>query len=240
VAGPLTREQALRILQLPSTADVVAVKRAYRRLVREHHPDLGGDPGTFHDLQRAFERLRADEQTPARPRVVRGRPSRPHAGSQRPVDPGSVDWDTPLPSGRDRLDRDRLAVWLARDHHAPLHPVVAASRAPGSRLNALATMLAGDLSSSISVHLGTDDRGQDVLALEVRGSCRSARRALDRVPLEGTWIRHRSSNTTVLSSAVAPDGDRPTLAVRVVDRLHELLEALGWPLDEWRVVTEPS
>jgi hypothetical protein len=240
VAAPMTREQALRVLQLPSTADVAAVKRAYRRLAREHHPDLGGDPGTFHDLQRAFEHLRTAEPGPPRPRLVRGRPSRPHAGAERPADLASVDWETAVPVGRDRLDRDRLAVWLARDHLAPVHPIVAASRAPGSRLNALATVLAGDLSSSIEVRPDVDDRGQAVVALEVRGSCRSARRALDRVALDGTWIRHRSSNTTVLRSAVAPDDDRATLAVRVVDRLDGLLESLGWPLHEWRVVADAA
>jgi hypothetical protein len=239
VAGSMTREQALRMLQLPSTADPATVKRAYRRLVREHHPDLGGDPGTFHALQRAFERLAADELAPARPRVARGRPSRPHHGFDAPVDVTSVAWDTPVPAPRDRLDRDRLAVWLARDHAAPLHPLHAASRAPGSRLNGVAPMLAGDLSSTLSVLPAVDDRGVAIVSIELRGSTRRARRALDRVRLEGAWLRHRGSNTTVLTSSVAPAPDRPAMAVRVTDRVAGLLDALSWPLPEWRVLIDP-
>jgi curved DNA-binding protein CbpA len=46
----LTREEAVRILGLPPSADRDTVKRAYRQLVRSHHPDAGGDPATFHDL----------------------------------------------------------------------------------------------------------------------------------------------------------------------------------------------
>jgi hypothetical protein len=232
----MTREQALRVLELPSSADPATVKRAYRRLAREHHPDLGGDPATFHDLQRAFERLAGEEAAPARPRIVRGRPSRPHAGTDVAADVTSVDWATPVPELRDRFDRDRLAVWLARDHPAPIHPLRAASRAPASRLNALATVLAGDLSSSFVVRPDADDRGTPVVALEVRGSCRRARRALDQVPLEGSWLRTRGSSTTVLASAVSPDDDRRTTAVRITDRLERLLDALAWPLADWRVL----
>jgi hypothetical protein len=239
VAGSMTREQALRVLQLPSSADPETVKRAYRRLAREHHPDLGGDPGTFHDLQRAFERLAVDELAPPRPRVARGRPSRPRGGFIAPVDLTTIDWETPPPAPRDRLDRDRLAVWLARDHAAPLYPLQAASRAPGSRLNGVATVLAGDLSSSLAVGPATDDRGSAILAIELRGSTRRARRALDRVSLEGSWLRHRGSNTTVLSSSVPPDPDRPAMAVRVTDRVAHLLDALGWPLPDWRVLADP-
>jgi hypothetical protein len=236
VSGSMTREEALRVLRLPSTADPSTVKRAYRRLAREHHPDLGGDPATFHDLQRAFERLAADEHGPVRPRVTRGRPSRPHGGFVAPADVGSIRWDAPLLAPKDRLDRDRVAVWLAREHVAPLHPLLAASRAPGSRLNGLATVLAGDLSSSLAVRPGTDDRGTPVVTIEVRGSNRRARRALDGVRLDGPWIRHRGSNSTVLTCSVTPEPDRPALAVRVTDRITDLLAAVGWPLDEWQLL----
>jgi hypothetical protein len=232
----MTREQALRVLDLPSTADPATVKRAYRRLAREHHPDLGGDPATFHDLQRAFERLAAEDATPSRPRVVRGRPSRPHRGFDVTADVTSVDWATPLPEPRDRFDRDRLAVWLAREHPAPIHPLRAASRAPASKLNAVAPVLAGDLSSSLAVQPGTDDRGTPVVALEVRGSCRRARRALDRAPLEGAWLRTRGSTTTVLTAALTPHEDRRTTAVQVTDRLERLLDTLTWPLPDWRLL----
>jgi hypothetical protein len=236
--GPMTREQALRVLRVPPTADAATVKRAYRRLAREHHPDLGGDPATFHDLQRAFERLADEVPVVARPRVVRGRPSRAHAGFATTIDLASVDWAAPLPAPRDRFDRDRLAVWLARDHAAPLHPLEAASRAPASRLNGLATVLAGDLSSSLQVRPDTDDRGAPVVTVELRGSCRRARRALDRASLEGTWLRTRGSNTTVLTTSVAPDPDRRVTAVRVTDRVDRLLDAVAWPLRDWRLLSE--
>jgi curved DNA-binding protein CbpA len=238
MTGPMTREHALRVLQLPSTADPASVKRAYRRLAREHHPDLGGDPATFHDLQQAFERLVHEDAPAERPRVTRGRPSRPHAGFDAAVDVASVDWDTPLPEPRDRFDRDRLAVWLAREHTAPIHPLRAASRAPASKLNGLATVLAGDLSSSLQVRPDTDDRGTPVVALELRGSCRRARRALDQVALEGTWLRTRGSNTTVLTAAIRPEPARRVTAVRVTDRLERLLDALAWPLPDWRLLVE--
>jgi hypothetical protein len=238
VDGAMTRERALRVLHLPPTADPATVKRAYRRLAREHHPDLGGDPGTFHDLQRAFERLAGEGTPPARPRITRGRPSRPGGGSTTPADVGSIDWSASTPVSKDRLHRDALAVWLVRDHAAPLHPLHATSRAPGSRLNGVAPMLAGDLSSSLLVRPGTDDRGVGIVAVELRGSCRGARRALDRVGLAGSWVRHRGSNTTVLSSSLTPDPDRPTLAVRVTDRVAAMLEALEWPLRDWRVLTD--
>jgi curved DNA-binding protein CbpA len=236
VNGSMTREEALRVLRLPSTADPSMVKRAYRRLAREHHPDLGGDPATFHDLQRALERLAADEPRSTRPRFTRGRPSRPHGGFATPVDVASIRWDAPLLAPKDRLDRDRVAVWLAREHAAPLHPLHAASRAPGSRLNGVATVLAGDLSSSLEVRPGTDDRGTTVVTIEVRGSNRRARRALDGVRLDGPWVRHRGSNSTILTCSVPPEPDRPALAVRVTDRVADLLAAVGWPLDEWRLL----
>jgi hypothetical protein len=238
VTGSMTREEALRVLRLPSTADPSMVKRAYRQLAREHHPDLGGDPATFHDLQRALERLAADEPGPVRPRFTRGRPSRPDGGFVAPVDVGSIRWDAPLLAPKDQLDRDRLAVWLAREHVAPLHPLHAASRAPGSRLNGVATVLAGDLSSSLEVRPGTDDRGTAVVTIEVRGSNRRARRALDGVRPDGPWVRHRSSNTTVLTCSVPPEPDRPALAVRVTDRVADLLTVVGWPLDQWRLLVE--
>jgi hypothetical protein len=233
VTGQMTREQALRVLQLPSGADPATVKRAYRRLAREHHPDLGGDPGTFDDLRRAFELL-LDDPGPVRPRLVRGRPSRPDPHAAEAVEVGSVDWSAPAPAPREPLDRDRLAVGLARDHAAPLHPLVAASRSPSSRLNSVAAMLAGDLSSSLTVRPATDDRGAAVVEVQLRGSCRAARRALDRVALDGAWLRHRGSNTTVLTTTVGIGEDRQRLAVQVTDRIVRLLEALGWPLRQWR------
>lgn len=42
----------------PSRLTADDVRSAHRRLARENHPDLGGDPDTFRRIQEAYERLR--------------------------------------------------------------------------------------------------------------------------------------------------------------------------------------
>jgi hypothetical protein len=55
--GP-SRAEAYRILGLDSDADESAVKEAYRRKVKEVHPDTdGGDEERFKKVNRAYERL---------------------------------------------------------------------------------------------------------------------------------------------------------------------------------------
>ncbi len=50
---------ALAALGLAATATEADVRRAYRRLVLQHHPDRGGDPGAFRALtERHREALR--------------------------------------------------------------------------------------------------------------------------------------------------------------------------------------
>ncbi|MFM8604015.1 MAG: DnaJ domain-containing protein [Cyanobium sp.] len=34
-----------------------AIKRAYRRLAKRHHPDLGGDGAAFRELETAYRML---------------------------------------------------------------------------------------------------------------------------------------------------------------------------------------
>ena len=53
-----TQQQAAATLGVDVTADLAAVKAAHRRLVRLHHPDLGGDAASFRAVQDAFELLR--------------------------------------------------------------------------------------------------------------------------------------------------------------------------------------
>lgn len=228
-----TRTEALRILQLQGTADDEDIKRAYRRLVREHHPDRGGDSATFHRLQAAYERLSgAKDEGPA---IVPGRPSRPHAGYADPTraDLGSIDWDARPGTGERRLDRDEVAVWLAADAPGPVRPLQATSRAPGSKANALARMLASDLTARLRITGDTDDRGRDVVVVEVRGTTRKARKALDTAKLDGVWQRTRTSSSTGLRTELVPSEDRRATAVRAVDRLEALLEQLGWPFAAW-------
>lgn len=51
------------ILDIPSTATLLEIKRAYRRLVRQHHPDVtqGAENGYMKQLNEAYEVL-GDEQ----------------------------------------------------------------------------------------------------------------------------------------------------------------------------------
>jgi hypothetical protein len=48
---------ALRELGLEPGASVPMIKRAYRRLAKAHHPDLGGDAEAFHRLEAAYRLL---------------------------------------------------------------------------------------------------------------------------------------------------------------------------------------
>ncbi|MEB3319120.1 MAG: J domain-containing protein [Cyanobacteriota bacterium] len=59
-AGPSPdsrRWEALRLLGLEPGATPRAIKRAYWRLAKAHHPDLGGDPQAFHRLDAAYRLL---------------------------------------------------------------------------------------------------------------------------------------------------------------------------------------
>ena len=48
---------ALRLLGLEPGAGLEQIKRAYRRLAKAHHPDLGGDVRALHRLERAYRLL---------------------------------------------------------------------------------------------------------------------------------------------------------------------------------------
>lgn len=50
---------ARRLLGVAPGAEEAAVRHAYRRLARKHHPDAGGDPATFVQIQHAYDVLRA-------------------------------------------------------------------------------------------------------------------------------------------------------------------------------------
>ena len=51
------RADALRLLGLEPGASQQMIKRAYRRLAKAHHPDLGGDAKAFHRLDAAYRLL---------------------------------------------------------------------------------------------------------------------------------------------------------------------------------------
>lgn len=231
----MSRAQALRVLALSSRADRDDVKRAYRQLAREHHPDRGGDPDTFHEVARAFQRLVDDDTRPATPTVTPGRPSRsPTGGSaQVAVDLTSIDWETPVPDLGMRLDRDRLAVALTRTPTPIVVPVTAISRSPGSRLNGLAAHLAGNATASLAIYPDTDDRGMPVVAVQIRARARRARRALETAELQGQWARLRGSSSTVLRSTFTPAADARVSAILATDRAATALDGLDWGLPSW-------
>jgi len=45
------------VLELQAGSSKEDVKTAYRRLVRQHHPDCGGDPVKFKEIQAAYEQV---------------------------------------------------------------------------------------------------------------------------------------------------------------------------------------
>jgi hypothetical protein len=236
-----TREEAARALGVAVTADPAACKRAYRRLAREHHPDVGGDPDRFHSLQRAYELMVTGHEGPPQPVVSRGTPSRPPVSfvdETEVADLSGVDWETVLPEGRVRLDRSRVATWLAEGAGSGTTTTMvkgftATSRAPRSRLNRAAHLLAPELTSRIRIVDAVDDRRSPVVAVEVVAGNRRARRALDRAALKGDWVRTRRSSTTLLRATLVPSADVRATALRATERLAELLDALDWPLSAW-------
>jgi hypothetical protein len=79
------RRAALRLLGLRDPIEAPEVVGAYRRLARQHHPDLGGDPDVFRSLTVARDLLLAETRSDAgegtrwpagRPVTVRQRTSR--------------------------------------------------------------------------------------------------------------------------------------------------------------------
>lgn len=51
------RDEALAILELSRGAPLAAVKAAHRRLVKRHHPDMGGDAESFRRINDAYQLL---------------------------------------------------------------------------------------------------------------------------------------------------------------------------------------
>lgn len=209
--------------------------------MRTHHPDTGGDPAHFLELQRAYESLLAGG---APTRAVRGRPSRDrrdwsadvHRGHDAPVDLDVVAWVAELPDREVPLDADLVASWLARPPAGgSVRELTGSSRAPGSRLNRVGHLLSSDLTSQLHVRAAHDDRRRPVVRVEVRSGNRRARRALDAVALDDGWVRTRTSSSTGVRRSVTPATDPRATAVRTTGVLTELLDRLGWPLDTWRL-----
>ena len=50
-----------KVLGVPASATQDEIKSAYRKLAMKHHPDRGGDPKKFQEIQEAYDTL-SDEQ----------------------------------------------------------------------------------------------------------------------------------------------------------------------------------
>src|SRR4051794_15504480 len=91
------------VLGVPASASEDDLRRAYRRLLRETHPDIGGDAQRFVAVQVAWERVGTPD---ARARYDRGHPTGPDDG-----EPAS--WAPP------RADRTTAGRPTARMHGHP-------------------------------------------------------------------------------------------------------------------------
>ena len=239
-------------LGLPADADLASVKRRFRALAHDHHPDRGGDAARFAAINDAYRLLSASEpeSTPRRPTVARGRPSR----DARPVDDVATGAVTGLTvAGLLAVDGDgREAVHLARVRNlTPLQlaqlirrtsgltarGIVLVSRAPGSRMNRLAHVLAADATSTLRCAAGPGGAG---LTIELQARARPARRHLARlgstmVDVPAVWQRRRVDAVTTLVTSVTAGTSTAETAVLATERILALLTALHWPLDEWRI-----
>lgn len=55
--APPPREDPHQVLGVPRGASAAVIKKAYRQLVKQHHPDAGGDQADFIRVKQAYEAL---------------------------------------------------------------------------------------------------------------------------------------------------------------------------------------
>ena len=97
------------VLGVPSTVSTDDLRRAYRRLARETHPDLGGTAAAFRDLQRAWQLVGTPEARAEYDRGAGARASSP-AGGARPTGSSAPGWSPPPrdPARTDSKPRARV------------------------------------------------------------------------------------------------------------------------------------
>jgi hypothetical protein len=82
------------VLGVPSTASTDELRRAYRRLARQTHPDLGGTAQAFRDLQHAWQQVGTPEARAAYDRGSGSRSTAP-SGSARSAGSSAPGWSPP-------------------------------------------------------------------------------------------------------------------------------------------------
>jgi hypothetical protein len=208
------RRRALIVLGLDADVDLAGLKRRFRALARDLHPDRGGDPSAFHDLQSAYEVLRTTfsdgPAIAAAPQVARGRPSR----DDDPEGPARRLDEHPLGAEAQALARRLMTVGTSRS----------VSRAPGSRLNRVAASLALGTASTLDARLArrpTPDASCTVhIQLTVRSrSARRALAALETSTIRGAaWSRRRGWLRMSTGSPAARRPRRPACSKRSAGR----------------------
>lgn len=238
----MEHHEALDVLGLRGRPAPDDVKRAYRRLARELHPDAGGDAIAFHRVREAYELLEAQD-APVGPAPQQRSASVDRrwwdAGSawhEEPVDLAGVDVEAGRAAlsgdGPLAMDRDRLIALLVGA--APVQPVRLHSRSPGSRLHRMISWLQPDLLATVTIAPATEGRrpGHDVDA-EVRSGAGKGRRLLADASAPDGWTQARGSDTVRIARTMRPSRDPEATAIRVAREVDEALAAIGWPLGEW-------
>lgn len=229
--------EALDVLGLRGPAAAEDVKRAYRRLARELHPDAGGDTAAFQRVRAAFEAIGGGTDTRTGPAPQQRTASVDDrwwdAGSawhDEHVDHGDIDPTAAVPDERPlRADAQVLARLVRRGT-----PVVLHSRSPGSRLHRFVSWLDPDLLATVVVRHAQEGRraGHD-LEVEVTASGGRGRRLLSGCRPPGSWTLARGSETARLRRQFRPSRDLDDTAVRIAREAERALASIGWSLEEW-------
>lgn len=144
------------VLGVAPTAGIDELKRAYRRLLRETHPDVGGDAARFHAVQHAWAIVGDPEARARYDRTRVGAPERAQRGSSRSRSSGPRARSHGHPGGWSREQYlAHIREWAGRGVEVP-DPYDAAlvHSAPRAVRRLLAEALAEEATARALVTLG--------------------------------------------------------------------------------------